>query len=343
MSFKKKIIILGLIIAGAIAVVFSYYFIDFQIKKPLNNFGINKIFKINSGESVNKISENLFLSGIINHPFYFKFYLWKKNSGSSIKAGEYILNPAMNIAEITEIITKGEIINDEITILIPEGLTSEETENIFVANNLIEKGELIKAIKYENAKKYYLLYGFLSDKPENKSLEGYLFPDTYKFFKDSSSDAIMQKMLNNFDKKITIEMRKELIRQKRNIFETVILASIVQKEVKNFPDMKIVAGIFVNRLRVGQMLQADSTINFITGKKTPQALYADLTIDSPYNTYKFVGLPPGPISNPGQDAIRAVIWPEETPYFYFFSTVDGKIIYSKTYEEHLKNRYKFGV
>lgn len=341
-SIKKIILLIsGFLILGASALVFSYFYINFRINRPLDSFGAYENFKINSGEGINAISENLVAAGLISNSFYFKFFLWRAGLGGSVKAGEYRLSSAMSIAQIAEILVGGKIIDDEITVLIPEGLISGEAENILIANGLLKKGEFTDAIKSESARKHYPQYEFLNDKPGDKSLEGYLFPDTYKFYKDSLPEEIVKKMLNNFDKKITPEMREELVRQKRGVFETLILASIVQKEVRESSDMKIVAGIFTNRLKIGQMLQADSTVNFITGKGMAQALYSDLTIDSPYNTYKYAGLPPGPISNPGLDAIRAAIWPDETPYFYFLTTPGGKAIYSRTYEEHLKNKAKY--
>lgn len=345
LNMLKKIIkfILAVLILAMIMSGVFYFYINSQIAKPLNSFGAYEDFKINSGESINKISENLVLAGLISNSFYFKFYLWEKGAGSYVKAGEYRLSSAMSAAQIAAILIEGKIIENEITVLIPEGLTSGKVEKILVDSNLLKKGEFIDAIKSENIKKYYPAYDFLRDKPGDKNLEGYLFPDTYKFYKDAAPEEIVKKMLDNFGGKLTSEMREDLIRQKRGIFETLILASIIQKEVKDFSDMKTVAGIFTNRLKIRQMLQADSTINFITGKGTAQALFSDLAIDSLYNTYKYDGLPYGPISNPGLDAINAAIWPDKTSYFYFLTATDGKVIYSKTYEEHLKNRAKYGI
>ncbi len=344
MSIKKTILFIsGLLILGAMALVFSYSFIDSQAYKSFDSFGDYENFTINSGEGINKISENLASVGLISNSFYFKFYLWRKGAASSVKAGAYRLSSALSIAQIADILTQGKTVDDEVTVLIPEGLTSGEIEKILIDSKLLKKGEFVDVINSESITKKYLSYEFLNDKIENKSLEGYLFPDTYKFYKDAAPEEIVEKMFNNFDKKLTSEMRESLLRQKRGVFETLILASIVQKEVREPSDMKIVAGIFTNRLKIGQMLQADSTVNFITGKGMAQALYSDLAIDSPYNTYKYAGLPPGPISNPGLDAIQAAIWPDETPYYYFLTTPDGKTIYSKTYEDHLKNRAKYGI
>ncbi|MBU3965480.1 endolytic transglycosylase MltG [Patescibacteria group bacterium] len=341
MPVKKTILsIITLLTAAVIFFAGAYLYIQKQAETPFNEFGFYKNFKISFGESVEKIAENLAYEGLIKNDFYFMVYVWEKNLAASIMAGEYYLSPAMSIGQIAGIITGGKAIGREITVLIPEGLTSAESERILVGANLINKSELIEAIKKENLKKYPN-YEFLKDKPARAGLEGYLFPDTYRFFKDAKPEDIVIKMLENFDKKFTEEMRLGAPKQGETIFEVLTLASIIQKEVSDSGDMKIVAGIFKNRLSIGMALEADSTINFITGKKMPQATLNDLKIDSAYNTYKYPGLPTGPISNPGLTAIKAAIWPEKTPYWYFLTAPDGKAVYSKTYEEHLKNKAKY--
>ncbi len=341
MPIKKIILFIfaSLFILGALAAG-AYFYIQKQTETPFNEFGFYKNFKISFGERVEKIAENLAYEGLIKNAFYFKVYVWEKNLAASIMAGEYYLSPAMSIGQIAGIITGGKAVGREITVLIPEGLTSAEGEKILVGENLINKGELIEAIKKENLKKYPN-YEFLKDKPASAGLEGYLFPDTYRFFKDARPEDIVIKMLENFDKKFTKEMRLEAFKQGETIFGVLTLASIIQKEVSDSADMKIVAGVFKNRLSAGMALEADSTINFISGKKMPQAALNDLKTDSAYNTYKYPGLPPGPISNPGLDAIKAAIWPEKTSYWYFLTAPDGRVIYSKTYDEHLKNKAKY--
>lgn len=317
-----------------------YFYVADQVEKPVEKIGFYRNFIISTGESARQIGENLAKEGLIKDSFYFKFYLWKSGLKSSIKAGEYNLSSAMNIPGIVDIISKGKIVEKEATVFIPEGLTSAEIEEIFVENDLLKKGQLEEAVQEKNLKRYYK-YDFLLDKPKGASLEGYLFPDTYIFYKKTTSEEIIEKILNNFDKKVDLEMRAEIARQGKTIFEVLTLASIVQEEANGASDMKIVAGIFQNRLAMGKALEADSTINFITKKNMSQALYSDLEISSPYNTYKNIGLPPGPIDNPGLDAVRAVIWPKKTSYLYFLHAPDGKAYYGNTYEEHLKNRAKY--
>lgn len=341
MAFKKIFIVIAFFLfSAAMVAAGAYCYAMAQVEKPIEKIGFYKDFVIIPGESATQTGENLAKERLINNSLYFKFYLWKTGLKSSIKAGEYSLSSSMNIAEIADIITKGKIVDREVSVLVPEGLTSAEIEQVLVDKELIKKGELTDAVKEKNLGRYYK-YDFLAGRPQGANLEGFLFPDTYNFYKKTTAEEILQKILNNFDKKVDSQMRAEITRQGKSIFEVITLASIVQEEANGASDMKIVAGIFENRLEMGKALEADSTINFITGKKMPQALYSDLENSSPYNTYKNTGLPPGPIDNPGLDAIRAVIWPEKTDYLYFLHSPDGKAYYGKTYEEHLKNRAKY--
>lgn len=318
----------------------AYFYVMSQVEKPIEKAGFYRNFVISSGESATQVGENLAKEGLIGNSFYFKFYLWKSGVKNSIKAGEYSLSSAMNIPEIIDIVSRGKIIDKEVMVLIPEGLNSAEIEEILVGKGLIEKSQFEEVVAGKDSG-LYGKYDFLQDKPLGMDLEGYLFPDTYKFYAETTAENILEKILNNFDKKVDQDMREEISRQGKTIFEVLTLASIVQKEASNADDMKIIAGIFENRLEIGQPLESDATINFVSGKKMRQPLYSDLEITSPYNTYKNAGLPPGPIDNPGLDAIRAVIWPEKSSYFYFLHASDGKAVYGKTYEEHLKNKAKY--
>ncbi|MFH1048723.1 MAG: endolytic transglycosylase MltG [Patescibacteria group bacterium] len=341
MFLRKVLLVIAFFLLTVItAIVGAYFYVESQIKKPVEEVGFYRSFVISSGESAKQIGENLAKEGLIGDFFYFKFYLWKSGLKSSIKAGEYNLSSAMSIPEIVDILSKGKIVEQDIVVLIPEGLISAEIEEILAGKELLEKGQLIKAVLEKNLNRYYK-YDFLLDKPKDANLEGYLFPDTYNFYKKTTPEEILEKILNNFDKKVDLEMREEIARQGKTIFEVLTLASIVQEEANGAGDMKIVAGIFQNRLDIGKPLESDATINFVSGKKMRQPLFSDLEISSPYNTYKNIGLPPGPIDNPGIDAMRAVIWPEKSSYLYFLHTPDGKAVYGRTYEDHLRNRVKY--
>ena len=180
---------------------------------------------------------------------------------------------------------------------------------------------------------------FLKDKPEDTSLEGFLFPDTYEISGGINCDDFIITMLSNFERKITPELKNQMQKKEKSVFEIITMASMLEKEVRTLNDKKIASGILWKRIEVGMPLQLDATINYITGKSDPAVAIKDTKIDSPYNTYKYKGLPKGPISNPGMDSIIAAINPEDSPYWFYLS--DGRTIFSKTFEEHTVNKAKY--
>ncbi len=177
--------------------------------------------------------------------------------------------------------------------------------------------------------------------PTSTGLEGYFFPDTYRIYKGAIYENLLKKALNNFWNKVE-PLMPEIKKQDKELADIIIMASLIEKEVSQIKDKKIVAGILYKRINIGMRLELDSTINYITGKNDPQASYFDLEKDSPYNTYKYYGLPPGPISCPGLSSIEAAIYPQDSPYLFYLNRQDnGKTIFSKTYAEHLKNKNKY--
>ncbi len=168
-----------------------------------------------------------------------------------------------------------------------------------------------------------------------------MFPDTYRIFKNATAQDIIEKMLDNFDQKISSELRTEISKQNKSIFDIITLASIVEKELSADEDRAIAADIFYRRMEIGMPLQSDATVNYVTGKKETRPSVDDTHTDSLYNTYQNRGLPPGPISNPGLSAIKAVIYPKANNYYYFLTTEEGDVIYSRTNDEHAENKAKY--
>jgi UPF0755 protein len=247
----------------------------------------------------------------------------------------------------------------EETIQILEGWTSRDIGQYFERLGKWQSEEFLEVagfpqVDYRRNKEMPPLkdlsdrYPFLKDKPKYYGLEGYLFPDTYRIYASSTVAEVIDKMLSNFDVKLTAKMRADIKTQKRTIYEIVTMASIIEKEApldyqkNDNHDARIISGIFWNRLKVGQALQSDATLSYILNDNQPSHSGQDLEVVSPYNTYKYRGLPPGPICNPGILAIEAAIYPLSTDYNYFL-TPKGKetVIYAKTYEEHLQNKYKY--
>ena len=248
----------------------------------------------------------------------------------------------------------------EETIKILEGWTISDIDQYFKGLRKWSDGELFDIVglpKIDYRKEKNLIspkdfsdqFSFLSDKPKYYGLEGYLFPDTYRIYTDATLEDIVIKMLENFNQKLTPQMRADIKKQGKTIYEIVTLASIIEKEApiiyqlnNSNNDAKIISGIFWGRLKIGQALQSDATLSYIFNDNKPGHSGKELENSSPYNTYKFRGLPPGPICNPGILAIEAAIYPIETEYNYFLTPPDSKnVVYSVTYQEHLKNKYKY--
>ena len=210
-----------------------------------------------------------------------------------------------------------------------------------------KEGAKISDLKHHLDRKHLVIvnwwddYDFLLSKPRNLDLEGYLFPDTYRIFRDASIKDVVQRTLNNFDQKLTPELRNEIERQGKTIHDIITLASILEKEVSTDYDRAMVADIFYKRIKIGMPLQADSTVNYVTGKSESRSTIIDTKTDDPYNTYKYKGLPPGPICNPSLSAIKAAIYPKANNYYYFLTTPDGQVIYSQTHDQHVAAKAKY--
>lgn len=294
-------------------------------------------FVVSKGQGVNTISQNLSTAKLIRSKFVFETWLWAKGDEGKIVAGVYILPGHVSIRQLVNILLLGpESSQRSLTFL--EGWDRSDMKSYLDKQGLAGQSFLDltkKQTAWEDD------YDFLSDAPVSASLEGYLFPDTYYIDDQTTTETIIRKTLNNFDKKVSEDLRRAIAQQGKTIFEVITLASIIEKEVPQSADKKMIADIFLKRLDANIGLQSDATINFITGKGLVQPTAEDLKIDSPYNTYKHRGLPPGPISNPGLDSIKAVISPTSNPYYYFLTTKEGKVIYARTYEEHLANKKKY--
>ncbi len=323
MSLGKELVVIACFVFLSLALIISVFFALFEreIRKPFNSQGKEDVFVVERGEGTKQIAKNLEKRGIIKNDILFILHVLKNGEAGEIKAGKYSLSSAMAITQIAERLVKGEVIKEKITIL--EGWSLHDIEE-----------ELNLKIKTESAKSYKDGYGFLKDAPDSATLEGYIFPDTYEINEGETIGSIIEKALGNFDKKLTDDLRNEIKKQNKSIFEIVTMASILEKEVRTLEDKKIAAGIFWKRIKIGQPLQSCATIAYALEIDKWRYSYEDTRVKSPYNTYLNQGLPIGPISNPGLDSIKAAIEPEKSDYWYYLSNTEGKTIFSKTFEEH---------
>jgi len=295
-------------------------------------------FKIENGMNAQEVVTKLKANDIIEDDFVLLWYLKLTKSGSNFIAGTYWLKPEYSVLDLIDIFSgQGDMVG-KVTII-------EGWDQLQIAAKLTEQNIVSGLIFLDEVENGFWRaesrWTFWDGKPVKSDLEGYLYPDTYFFDPEDGAEGVIEKMLQNFDKKLTKDLRDEIRRQDKTIFEVLTLASIVEKEMFGEEDRKIVADIFLKRLEIDMPLQSDATINYITKKGTTRPSFADLEIQHPYNTYENYGLPPGPICNPSIEAIEAVIYPKENDYFYFLNTEEGDIIYSKTFEEHVANKNKY--
>jgi len=342
-------------------------YLQYQFNHPFSSIETPQIFVINPGETAREIAQSLEERGLINNNLYFVIYLKTlkddNNKTPTIKAGKYLLSSNMSISQIAGKLIGGSIISPEIKITIPEGYNAFEIGDKLEKAGLVNLKDFLEAAQHSNTNgtnsheltQILVDISEISDISMGFYLEGYLFPDTYQFKKGESVETIISKMLNNFEQRIA-EFTQSLEHDTdTDIYYLTTIASLLEKEVPTYYDRQIVAGIIEKRLNAGIPLQIDATVlyaqtlkkhgtdtefNVETNGHNPVNLN-DLEIDSPYNTYKYKGLPPGPICNPGIDAIKATLNPIKTDYWYYLNTKDGKTIFSKTYEEHLANKAKY--
>ncbi len=298
--------------------IFSIFHYNF-IKAP-NNVIVNSYFKIEKGQHLSQIALNLKNEGIIKSTEAFKIFTIFLGGDKKIIAGDYLILGGESSYRIAKRIISGSYQSVSIKVTVPEGTSNKEIADI-----------LYKKL-YNFDKKAFL--------EKTKDMEGFLFPDTYFFGPKADLDEIVLKMTSNFDRKIS-EFQKQIETSKKSTKEIITMASILEGEAKSKEDRKIISGILWRRMVLKIPLQVDATFKYINGKGTSELSLDDLKINSPYNTYVNLGLPKGPINNPGKETIDASLNPIKTEYLYFLTGNDGKMYYSKTFEEHKIKKQKY--
>lgn len=333
----------GIFVTALIAVAFGGLVL-YSANRPVGG-DENLLYNVAKGEGASSIAQGLEDAGLIRSAAFFKLTTWSRGTRGDFKAGSFELSPSMSTREIEYALTTQTPSEEEVQITVLEGWTINdiaahlEAEGIATKEDFFaEVGHSAEFVSPGELPAWGDTYGFLADKPARNSLEGYLFPDTYRIFAESGAKALVRRMLSNFDAKLTADLRAEIEASGRSVFGVVTMASIIEREVRSDEDMAIVSGIFWKRLEIGMGLQADSTVNYITGGSKPSVSFEETNIDHPWNTYKYRGLPAGPIGNPSLRAIVAAIRPVETDYLYFLTNPEGKVFYGRTLDEHNANR-----
>jgi UPF0755 protein len=305
-----------------------------------NPFGETIQFQIGLGETLPSIATRLKNENLIKNPNAFIFYLQYAGLDTTIQAGDYEFSPAMTAIEIAHQLQ--DATPKEVTFTILEGWRLEEIAATLPTTGLsITPGRFMEAVSDVPDS-----HTFLQEIPVQGTLEGFMLPDSYEVPRDFTVNQLITHILDNFGIQVAFDMQQGFERQGLNMFEAITLASIVEREAVNEEEMPLIGSVFLNRLAFGMKLEADSTVQYAVGFNRDQNSWwtnpltiEDLQVDSLYNTYRYTGLPPGPIANPGLSALRAVAFPAQTPYFYFRAACDdsGSHVFAETFEEHLLN------
>ena len=326
------------------------------LTRPYDASGKAVRFEVAPGTPARTIARDLQEAGLIGDARLFEAYVRENNVAQRLEAGTYVLSPRMTPLEIVEALQNAQA--EGIAITIPEGWRLEQTADYLSAAGVLDgdgyrdlatNGDLLDLDPSR--------YAFLTTRPAGTSLEGYLFPDTYELPKDSATARdLLVRQLENFATRV-VPIYEEAVAAdatQLDLYAVLTLASIVEREAVVAAERPTIAGVYLNRLAAGIKLEADPTVQYAMGYqpaadqwwKTPVSLAEYDSVDSPYNTYLYPGIPPGPIASPGLDSIQAVLYPEAHDYIYFVATPDGSgaHVFAETWEEHVANvqRYQQG-
>ena len=325
---KKKLltIIVGILILAAIVLGVA---INANNNKNLAT-GENIIITVEPGMTNADIATLLQNKKMINSPVFFRLQSKFARMERSLQAGEYEIVSGMSNWEIIDLFSKGQVRHKTLTI--PEGYTIEQ-----IAKKIEESG-LGSAEEFKKAAKDYAPYSYMETSNNNVifKAEGFAYPSTYYLSPGSAEKEILAIMVKEFDTQLTEDIRQKAKDKNMSIRDLVNLASLVEKEAVFPEERPVIAGVFLKRLQIQMPLQSDTTIQYILGVQKKEISIADTKIDSPYNTYLYAELPPGPIASPSISTINAVLDPKQTNYLYFVADLEGHHHFTETYQDHLK-------
>ncbi|MSU74518.1 endolytic transglycosylase MltG [Candidatus Kaiserbacteria bacterium] len=305
---------------GAIVVLVLCALIGWIVFSPPQNFPKEIVVNIAKGSSAAEVVAQLAEAHIITHPELLRIALHLSGGSLRIQPGPYLFNTPENIPTIAYRLMSGNFGIPSARITFREGETVRE-----IAKRVHEALSSIPVSTFISAAQPY---------------EGYLFPDTYLFLPSSDAEVIIQTMRENFTAKTAV-LTDAIEQSGHSLIDLVTMASLIEREARSIEVKRMVSGILWNRIRIGMPLQVDAVFGYIYGRDTYSPSFADLKVDSPYNTYLYKGLPPGPISNPGFDSLDAAIHPTSTEYLYYLTGKDGLMHYATTYSGHLANQKKY--
>lgn len=285
-------------------------------------FPTNTVISVEKGQSLDQVATKLQNEQVITSPLAFRFLVQWMGQNSKVVAGQYYFQEPHSVISVAERISSGEYGLVPHAVTIPEGATTFQMARIL--EDKLGEDNFDSQVFLQHA----------------VPLEGYLFPDTYSFLPTTEEKKIVKTMHENFQRHIQ-QLRPEIDESAYSLPEIVIMASLLEKEARTTRSRRMVAGILYNRLEQDMRLQVDAVFTYINGKSTFDLTLADLSNDSPYNTYRYKGLPVGPIANPGMDSLKAAVNPANTDYMYYLSDMEGQMHYAENFEEHKQNKRRY--
>jgi UPF0755 protein len=326
-----------LLVVAAVILGAGGWWIYSQVIDPYRGYSEQEVFvDIPQGSSTGTIGDRLVAAGVVRDARTFQAALWISGRSRSLRAGEYRFDAPMHALDVIDKIARGDVYRRRLTFR--EGLTITEMAQVFEERGFGSAGEFRQAA--ENAALIHDL------DPAARDLEGYLFPETYALPRGTTATAVVAQMVDAFKNALTPEIRSNASAAGLSIRQLVTLASLVEKETGTAAERPLVAAVYANRLKIGMGMQADPTVIYAlqkAGRYDGNQRRDDLQFDSPYNTYRYAGLPPGPIAAPGKASLEAAAKPADVNYLYFVSKNDGSHVFAATLDEHNKNVYTWQI
>jgi UPF0755 protein len=332
---KRLVLVAGLLAGLALVMAAAWGYL--LVARPYKGYaGAETFVEIVPGSNPQRMGRALADAGVVANPTAFRIAVWLEGAGRRLQAGEYRFDAPLTPRAVVDRIVRGDVFLRPVTFR--EGLTIRQMAVIFEERELGSQAEFVAA-----ASKPAAIRGM---DPRATDLEGYLFPDTYTLPRRTTADDLVGRMVSRFEKALTPETRQRAAARGLSVRELVTLASLVEKETARAEERPLVAAVYANRMKVGMGMQCDPTVIYAlerAGRYTGNLTREDLQFDSPYNTYRYAGLPPGPIAAPGQASLEAAASPADVPYLYFVSRNDGSHAFAATLDEHNRNVQQFQV
>ncbi len=332
-----KRLVLAAVALGVLAALAGGTWVYLLMERPYKGYADAETFvEIVPGSNPQSMGRTLSDAGVVESAIAFRIAVWLEGAGRRLQAGEYRFDAAMTPRAVVDRIARGDVFLRPVTFR--EGLTIRQMAAIFEEKGFGTADEFVVAASKSGPVREL--------DPQARDLEGYLFPDTYTLPRRTTADELVARMVARFEKALTPEMRQKAASRGLRVRELVTLASLVEKETASAEERPLVAAVYANRLKVGMGMQGDPTVIYAlerAGRYTGNLTRADLQFDSPYNTYRYAGLPPGPIAAPGQASLEAAANPAAVPYLYFVSRNDGTHAFATTLDEHNRNVDRFQV